>query len=209
MVLIACLAGTCVAYGQRLSYGVKGGVATVEPNSEGIDESKRYIVGGTIEFRLWRGFAVEGDFLYRRTGLKFDAHYPPGLIPFGSDGTLVATFDRTRFNVFELPVLGKYYFRHDSKVQPFVLTGYTFRKARRESDETFVVQNTGTGNTSVGKSNFSAWTGLDIGASFGTGVRWKVGRVSVAPELRYTRWGSHPSIGFEKNQADVLVGITF
>src|SRR2546430_10977618 len=93
MVLIACLAGTCVAYGQRLSYGVKGGVATVEPNSEGIDESKRYIVGGTIEFRLWRGFAVEGDFLYRRTGLKFDAHYSPGLIPFGSDGTLVATFD--------------------------------------------------------------------------------------------------------------------
>jgi len=27
--------------------------------------------------------------------------------------------------------------------------------------------------------------------------------------MRYTRWGSHPNIGFKKNQVDVLVGITF
>ena len=54
-----------------------------------------------------------------------------------------------------------------------------------------------------------AGAGKDIGASFGTGVQWKVGRVSLAPEIRYTRWGSHPNIGFKKNQADVLLGITF
>ena len=210
IVLIACLAGTCVAYGQQFSYGVKGGIATVEPNPDGIDESKRYVVGATIEFRLWRGFAVEGDFLYRRTGLRFNAGYLLGLVPFGDGGnTLVSSSDRTRFNVFEFPALGKYYFRHDSKVQPFVLTGYTFRKALGESDEAFILQNTSTGNTSAVKSKNSNWTGLDIGASFGTGVRWKVGRVSVAPEIRYTRWGSHPNIGFEKNQADVLLGITF
>ncbi|HEY6389763.1 MAG TPA: hypothetical protein VIX89_00720, partial [Bryobacteraceae bacterium] len=134
----------------------------------------------------------------------------PGLIPFGSDGsTLVSSSDRTRFNVFELPVLGKYYFRRESKVQPFALTGYTFRNALAESDETFIVRNTGTGNTSAVRSKTSDWTGLDIGASFGAGVRWKIGRVSVAPEVRYTRWGSHPNIGFKKNQADVLLGITF
>ena len=81
IVLLACLTGTCVAYGQRLSYGVKGGVSTFEPASESNDESKHYIVGATIEFQLWHGFAVEGDFLYRRTGFKFDANYLPSLIP--------------------------------------------------------------------------------------------------------------------------------
>jgi hypothetical protein len=207
---MACLGGTCVAYGQRFSYGVKGGIATIEPNSESIDESKRYIAGATIEFRLWQGFAVEGDFLYRRTGFKFDTNYPPGLLPFGNDGTtLISSSDRTRFDIFEMPVLGKYYFRNDSKVQPFVLTGYTFRKALNESDQRFTSQNTSTGNTSTVRAATSNWTGLDIGASFGTGVRWKVGRVSVAPEIRYTRWGSHPNIGSQKNQADVLLGITF
>ena len=78
---------------------------------------KPYIVGATVEFRLWHGFAVEGDFLYRRTGFKFDANYPPTLISFGNDSTLVSTADRTRFNVFEFPVLSKCYFRHDSKPQ--------------------------------------------------------------------------------------------
>jgi len=162
-----------------------------------------------MEFRLWRGFAVEGDFLYRRLGSNFDVNNLPGLSPFGNDGgVVVGISDRTRFNVFEIPVLGKYYFRRDSKVQPFVLTGYTFRNALAESDQKFTIQNS-TGNTSTVRSKTSDWTGLDIGASFGAGVRWKVGRVSVAPEVRYSRWGSHPNIGFKKNQADVLLGITF
>jgi hypothetical protein len=89
------------------------------------------------------------------------------------------------------------------------LTGYTFRKALADNDSKYTVQNNNTGNAPVIKSSTSNWTALDIGASFGTGVRWKVGRVAVAPEIRYTRWGSHPNIGFRKNQADVLLGITF
>ena len=204
IVLLACLTGTCVAYGQRLSYGVKGGVSTLDPESYN-DESKRYIVGATIEYRLWHGFAVEGDFLYRRNGLRFDASFTG--IPSNGDSSLVSITQRLRLDVFELPVLGKYYFRRDSKVQPFVLTGYSLRKALSNDDGQSTTQN------SAGKStqNFhsSNWTGLDVGASFGTGVQWKLGRVAVAPEIRYTRWGSHPNIGFKKNQADVLVGITF
>src|SRR5260370_15842552 len=102
-----------------------------------------------IEFRLWHGFAVEGDFLYRRTGFKFGFNSTPGLIPFGSDSTLVSSSNRSRFNVFEFPVLGKYYFRHDSKVRPFVLTGYTLRKGLTDNDDRFTIQNITTGNTST------------------------------------------------------------
>ena len=206
IVLLACFAGTCVAYGQRLSYGVKGGISTYNPDVSSISESNLYIVGATIEYRLFRGFAVEGDFLYRHSGFKFDANYG-SIIPFGADSTLLSSSNRTRFNIFEFPVLGKYYFRQASKVQPFVLTGYTFRKALADSDDKFTIQNNS--NISTVKSSTSNSTGLDIGASFGTGVRWKVGPVALAPEIRYTRWGSHPNIGFRKNQADVLLGITF
>jgi hypothetical protein len=208
LIFIVCFIGTSVAYGQRFSYGVKGGISTFEPEGAGNDESKHYIVGATIEFRLWHGFAVEGDFLYRRNGFNAQFNYGAG-VPYGADSTLLSISDRPRFNVFELPVLGKYYFRHDSKVQPFVLTGYTLRKGLVDSNEKFTIQNNSTGKTSTVVFNNSNWTGLDIGASFGTGVRWKVGPVAVAPEVRYTRWGSHPNIGFKKNQADVLLGITF
>jgi hypothetical protein len=71
---------------------------------------------------------VEGDFLYRRNGLEFDANYVPGILLTG-DVSPVSITQRVRLDVFEMPVLGKYYFRRDSKVQPFVLTGYSFRKA--------------------------------------------------------------------------------
>jgi Outer membrane protein beta-barrel domain len=210
IILVACLAGTCVAYGQRLSYGVVGGVSTIEPEPESINESKRYIVGATVEFRIWNGFAVEGEFLYRRDGSKFDAIYGPSLgVLFNNDSTLLSVADRSRFNVFEIPVLGKYYFRRDSKLQPFILTGYTLRKALAESNAIFNVQNNSTGTVSEVKFKSSAWTGLDIGASFGAGVKYKLGPVSLSPQVRYTRWGSHPNIGFQKNQADVLVDITF
>src|SRR6266436_10037304 len=197
ILLIACLSGTCVAYGQRFTYGVKGGVSTIEPNSFSEDESRRYIVGATIEFRLWHGFAVEGDFLYRRNGLRFDRSYTPA-IPSNGDSSLISITQRARLDVFEFPVLGKYYFRRDSKVQPFVLTGYSLRKALSNDDAHTTTQN----RIGISTQDFhsSNWTGLDVGASFGTGVQWKVGRVAVSPEIRYTRWGSHPGVGFNKNQ---------
>jgi hypothetical protein len=177
----------------------------VEPNPDSLDESRRYIVGATIEFRLWRGFAVEGDFLYRRNGSKFDVNYTPGILT--GDLTPVTVAQRLRLDVFEMPVLGKYYFRRDSKVQPFVLTGYSFRKAL-SNDDARVTTQTSTG-TSTQNFKSSNWTPLDIGAAVGTGVRWRVGPVSFMPEIRYTRWGPHPGVGNSKNQADVLFGITF
>ncbi len=190
-----------------MSYGVKGGVSTIEPNPDSLDESRRYIVGATVEFRLWHGFAVEGDFLYRHNGFGSKFTYAQ-LVPSNGDSTLISITQRVRQDVFEIPVLGKYYFRHDAKVRPFVLTGYTFRTALSNDD----AQTTTQSRIGISTQNFhsSDWTGLDIGASFGTGVQWKVGRVGVAPEIRYTRWGSHPNLGFnKKNQADVLLGITF
>src|SRR5712671_6809825 len=71
--VLAFMIGTCVSYGQRLSYGAKGGVSATEPTRApspfSNDESRRYVAGAAIEYRVWGGFAVESDFLYRRNGL--------------------------------------------------------------------------------------------------------------------------------------------
>jgi hypothetical protein len=208
-VLLVYLTGTCVAYGQRISYGVEGGVSTLEPTRENQDESRRYVVGATIEVGLWRGFAVEADFLYRHNGFSDRFNFGPVILG-GSDQSqvsVVSASNRIRLDVFELPVLGKYYFRRDAKVQPFVLTGYSFRKALTNVDSSTTIQSS-TG-LSTQASNFSDWTSADVGATFGVGLRWRTGRISLKPEIRYTYWGAHPSIGVSKQQADVLVGITF
>ena len=207
-VLLVYLAGTCVAYGQRISYGVEGGVSTLEPTQQRPDESRRYVVGATIEVNLWRGFAVEADFLYRHNGFSDRFNFGNVLGESGGPSEqVVSGSDRIRLDVFELPVLGKYYFRRDAKVQPFVLTGYSFRKALTNVDSSITTQSS-TG-MSTQTSSFSYWTSADVGATFGVGLRWRTGRISLKPEVRYTYWGAHPSIGVSKQQADVLLGITF
>ena len=200
------LAGTCVAYGQRISYGVEEGVSTLEPTQQKPDDSRRYIIGATIEVNLWRGLAVEADFLYRRNGFNDRFNYSSNILGGSGDAT-VSISDRARLDVFELPVLAKYYFRHDSNLQPYVLTGYSFRKALTNVNSSITTLN----NTSVPTqtSSFSYWTAADVGAAFGVGLRWRTGRISLKPEIRYTYWGAHPSIGVSKQQADVLVGIMF
>jgi hypothetical protein len=202
-VVLACLAGTCVAYGQRFSYGVKGGASLNDPtNPENSDESKRYVIGGTVELRIWGGLAAEADFLYRRNGLSYSYTYSPHL-PNGDVSAPVSFAERRRLDVFEIPVLGKYYFRHEEKLQPFVLTGYSFRKALGQADTSVTTLGTTT------QSSGSSWLPLDVGASFGAGLRWRAGRVSLTPEIRYTYWNSHPDLGVSKHQADFLFGISF
>jgi len=203
-VVFACLAGTSVAWGQRLSWGVEGGAVLTEPTRLREEESKRYVVGGTVEYQVWRGFTAEADFLYRHYGST--ARFVFGPSSSFMDG-FVSVTDRARLDVFELPVLGKYYFRNHSKLQPFVLTGYSFRKVLANTASELTTTHNGV--LSRERFDSSSWAPLDVGASFGAGLKWRAGRVSILPQIRYTRWGSQPSAGLSKQQADVLVGITF
>jgi len=106
-------------------------------------------------------------------------------------------------DVFELPVLGKYFFRREDNLQPFVSTGYSFRKALAESQASVITEN----NTTKPKSSY--WTPLDIGATFASGLRWRFGRISLTPEFRYTLWGSPQNRYVSRHQADFPFGITF
>jgi hypothetical protein len=186
---------------------MEGGVTTLDPTRKTPDESRRYVVGATMEVGVWRGLAVEADVLYRHNGFSDEFHYfdfvggAPTVTPVSAIG------DRARTDVFELPVLGKYYFRRDTKLQPFVSTGYSFRKGRTNDDESSSTQTNGVVTTQ--KSSFSYWTPLDVGATFGAGLRWRIGAISLKPEIRYRYWNSHPTAGISKQQGDVLLGIAF
>ena len=203
IVLLTCVAGTCVVWGQRFSYGVKAGATLNEPARLNPDESKRYVVGATAEYRLWNGFAVEADLFYHRNGSEYAYTYNPFLPTGEPSGPPVSIASRFRLNVFELPLVGKYSFRRDTKLAPFILTGYSFRKAFSDSENTVTTQSVTT------RSSSSSSTPWDIGASLGVGFRWRVGHLSLSPEIRYTEWGGRPDQTLSKRQVNLLFGITF
>src|SRR5436190_5859676 len=88
---------------QLVSVGVKGGVSITEPGRYN-DESKRYIVGPSVEFRLPFRFAAEIDALYMRTGSSSRFFF---LDSTGIAGITTDIRTRTRGNSWEFPVLGK------------------------------------------------------------------------------------------------------
>jgi hypothetical protein len=143
---------------------------------------------------------VETGFLYRRTGSTSIFNFDTGVFT-GVAGP-VTVVDRLRINVFEVPILGKYYFRREEKVQPFLATGFAFRKGHAELRQT-------SNSPLLLISNNSYGTSLDVGATAGAGLRWRLGVVSLVPEIRYTYWGSNPNRNLSQNQADFLFGIKF
>ena len=137
------------------------------------DESRRYIVGPSIEFRLPAGFAVEVDALYQRLGNSANFSIPPGVNLLGvSTENLLSS--RQHGNSWEFPVLGKYYFRRASSWQPFLGTGFAFRTIGVHSDTTSLSTDAnGVAQTSSTKNDFRL--GLDTGVVVAAGIRLHAG----------------------------------
>jgi hypothetical protein len=205
-VALGCSVFTGSASAQLISAGVKGGVFLTEPGSYGSNESKRYTVGPSIEFRLPYRFAAEVDALYSRVGETFQYSFTSiaGQLP----GETTSVISRTRGNRWEFPVIGKYYFRSDRNLwQPFVGTGYAFEAIWfHTTTTTSVLSSSPVTNAPLTYSN-DFRSSVDIGATVVAGVRAKSGRLSVLPEVRYTRWPVNSST--RRNEVKFLLGITF
>ncbi len=178
----------------KFSLGATGGVLINEGITGARHESRRYVVGPSVEARFTDHFGLEFNALYRRLGTTSTFN--------GSDQTIV---NRNRGNSWEFPLLGKFYFSgQDKKIQPFVSTGWAFRKIWNDGDVTTL----GPGDaTSRDRITGSSDTG--VGAVFGGGVRVGQGRVSLSPEFRYTRWGAQSGFPTGRNQVDFLLGVRF
>ena len=146
----------------------------------------QYTVGVMAELHLPLGFGVEGDILYNRFNF--------------STGNLVNLLSKSNSNSFEFPILLKYRLISFGPVRPFIGAGPTFR-----SIQSVLRYDPRKMNDSFGS-----------GVVFAGGIEIKVLFLRIAPELRYTHWGSQSFldganvlIQGKQSQGQFLVGITF
>ena len=208
--LFLFLLGAAAALAQPFSFGVKAGVpltdflSTVQsPNFGFNSNTKRYIVGPTVELRLPFGLGIELDALYRR-------------LDYTSSANLVDVFisGSTTGNAWEFPLLAKY--RFPSKVlRPYVDAGIAWDTlsglTQTITQTVFPTRTTTTTTSNPAELNKNTVTGFVTGA----GLDVKVLLIHRSPEIRYTRWGaqhflsSNGGLQSSQNQAEFLLGITF
>ncbi len=198
--------GASSAFAQLVSFGVKGGVPLIDQTVNSTDQSRPYIVGPSIEFRLPANFAIEVDALYQRVGTSIQFSELAGGVS-QVDLSSVSLSQRQRANDWTFPVLGKYYFRPHSTWRPYIATGWALRvlDVHDTGSESILAS---TGLTQVLPLNSHYHSDDGVGAVAAAGVRFKRGRLAISPEIRYTRWGSSTS-WVNKNEASFLLGLSF
>jgi hypothetical protein len=178
-----------------LIFGARGGVPLTDntnnlTNSIGLTSpGGRYEIGPTVGVRLPLGFSVEGDALFNRETLNIGQ--------FAGFSAL-----NTHADSWEFPVMLKFTPGH-SAIAPVLGAGFSVRHINNlGSIPSYVLAGTTNSNS--------------VGFVAGGGVRFKAGPVSITPEIRYTRWNSNSLaqslldvISSNRNQAEVLVGLTF
>jgi hypothetical protein len=196
---------------------MRGGAATVTTSQQYTDtlgsKSESRPLGGGVAgyFYLTRTLSLNLDFIYRRTGYNATTSL--------NDPLTTMTYDRTRANYFDFPLLARY---HVSKYHllhspVFIEAGGTMRYVDQITSSTTV-------NTTVNSALVSTCCSevpdrpdhrIVYGPTVGLGLRLQPDEfgVRITPEIRYTRWlESTFSSGPTKSnhdQAEVLISITF
>ena len=144
-------------------------------------------MGPTVALHMPLGFSLEFDALYRNVGVDYSAS--------GSTAT-----QSVSANSWQFPLLIQWAFL-PGPVKPFVDGGVSFQHL-----------------TGLGKLTNPSQVINDptVGFAFGAGIQFKIKRLRIEPEFRYTRWGSRvfedplsTILNNNRNQGDFLVGITF
>lgn len=196
---------------QPVSVGIKGGVPITDAfetlrgnTSSYATNTKRYIVGPTMQVNLPAGFAIEGSALYKRLGYQYNQFSPAA----SASASVVS-------NAWEFPITLKYAFL-STPIRPFVEAGGAFRHVSgiRQIRNTLTTAGNLVNTSLDSAPEFNKRT--DVGLVFGGGVELKVKRLRVSPGIRYTRWGSenfrdpvNALLRTNRNQADFLIGILF
>ena len=186
------------AFGQLVSFGVKIGAplsdsfadATFQGSVPAVtirsfSDAKKYIVGPMAELHLPFGFSINADGLYRPLRLVMVSEV--------STQTFGERVTSANYGSWEVTPVLRYRFLHTPMVKPFAEAGPTFRFLEAPLD------------------NYLS----DRGFTLGAGVEVKFLRLRIAPELRYTRWGSDHSVTSafplqsNQNQAEFLAGFSF
>ncbi len=212
LISIFLLSLPLLAQWNHVSLGVTGGVPLNRMTTSvpfGPDESKRYTFGITVETSLNEHVSVNFNPLYKRTGIRYGLL--PGIsYPFSTEEQLVQSSASVRSHSLELPVIGKCTFRGgDRRIRPFLGAGFSFQTAWQHTDNSLLLRSNATNATRTLLVTDEFRTAFDVGAVASAGVNVKQGWATLAPELRYTRWGDAYSFNHRRSQLEFLLSLRF
>ena len=204
LLLLATLLLPCAGAAQTVSLAVVAGIPVTEAfDTANFDSgpagflrtqinytsrAKRYTVGPTVEVSLPLGLALEFDALYQRLDYNFNSAVRN---PFG-------TFHQEQHNIvsrWELPLLLKYRVRRFGSRTPYVSAGLNtnYIVNTTQLSRAFFTPSSGgpVAQETPAKSHnppaelkYRSAEGFVIAG----GLEFRVHRLRVAPEVRYTRW---------------------
>ena len=214
---------TIPASAQRPQFGIQAGVPLTTffiPGSEGnrlcgcsavyTPATKRFTIGPSVEFDVWRSWSLESGFLYKRVNynLKSDAFFIPRVESAGN----------TSGNSWEIPLLARRRLRlgpweASLGAGPVVRMLGQLRQQYWETSRDFF------GAVTLRRLRLNdppefgkrVYPGLAVSAR----ATVKLGAWRIGPEFRYTRWLAHadpsgyPPLQFQANQAELLLGLRF
>lgn len=196
--IIAAIVAAVPLLCQPVSFGVKGGILldnSPETDNRERIERHRWTVGPTIEFRLPARFSVGFDALYRSIDHSFER----------SVGSAFFS-QQSETKHWEFPLYLKYRFLN-GPIQPFVTGGGTADYARTHGQTGCtgdpLLCGTAAGSFPINSTQWGA------GFLFGGGVEWKIGRLTLAPELRWNKWVRGYLSGVGPHETSLLLGIRF
>jgi hypothetical protein len=198
------------ALAQNISVGVRAGVpltdafdAARSANFGFNTERPRYAIGPTFEVRLPLGLGFHIDALYRQISLDGSGQVPSTGGPVNASGS-------NSFGFWQFPVMAKLRLGV-GPFRPYVNAGPSFSKLIGVGNAGSCLISLGSGGC-VGKVLKSSGTGVAAGA----GLDMRLPVIRLAPEIRYTRLGANffeggegASLASQRNQLEVLIGITF
>jgi hypothetical protein len=194
-----------LAVAQPVAVGVIGGVRATDDASGSLSsESKRYIVGPSVDVRLPKRFSVEVDALYRRFGFT------------GYESSCCGNaIVRERANSWEFPMILKYHL----PVHSFAGVGYAPRVVHGTdvSSGSFLSGISENPPADIytyffnqrSTTNYSVTQGVVVSG----GVNLDAGHIRFTPEVRYVHWsspflnaeGGDGSFLFKSKQDEVFV----
>lgn len=188
------------AFGKRISMGGVVGwaltrdirtksTASAQTLSVQFSDSTSPLVGMTLEAELGKNFSIEMDGLYRPLHFREVSAIPAELRCYYAGCEGQGNVSNT-IVTWQFPVLAKYRLP-DTRLNPFVQLGPSFRAS---------------GN--LNGSNPSRY-----GITVGLGVETTLGRVKIAPSVRYTHWADDKARPFSPitlpNQVETMIGVSF
>jgi hypothetical protein len=194
---------TSAACGQRLYFAVIGGTNVtanfpvrdyMTPADSFGDPASRFqfltgarslILGLSVEARVSESFFIEANVLHRpMNSTIIFTEFPAG------NPTITTTNHYTEVDAWEFPLLLKYTLPSWTSARPFLAAGPAFRA----------------------QENAAATELSQVGISAGVGASFDLGRIRIAPQLRYTRWmenSIYPKYATKPDQLEFLTSIAY